>query len=234
MRLSQLTAAWMWDAEQAGQYRGMCIGCNKACISNQVIVRPPRRRHPHRAARWATSWSPRPSSASQSTGRGSGTPGPLRSVTSMRMTLFFVLTATVIVSPGAPEPLCRILLTKSSPTSNAATSPHGYPGPSSLSTNARATRARSARPASVTVSRTARPAISAPPSRPPRPREFTRAGGRTHRDERPTRRQTSSRARSRNGHRNPIKRLRTPLPGPDSRPPCVRGHRNTAPYSATR
>jgi hypothetical protein len=26
-----------------------CIDCNKACISNQVTVRPPRRRHPHRA-----------------------------------------------------------------------------------------------------------------------------------------------------------------------------------------
>jgi hypothetical protein len=34
--------------------------------------------------------------------------------------------------------------------------------------------------------------------------------------------------------RNPVKRLPTPLPGPDSRPLCVRGHRNTTPYSATR
>ena len=32
-----------------------CIGCNKACISNQVTIRPPRRRHPHRDARPATS-----------------------------------------------------------------------------------------------------------------------------------------------------------------------------------
>ena len=58
-------------------------------------------------------------------GRGSGAPGPLRSVTSTRITSFTVLTATVTVSPGAPEPLCRRLLEKSSPTSNAATSPHG-------------------------------------------------------------------------------------------------------------
>jgi hypothetical protein len=36
------------------------------------------------------------------------------------------------------------------------------PRPSTSPTNARATRARSARPASVTVSRTTRPAISAP------------------------------------------------------------------------
>ena len=102
-----------------------CIGCNKACISNQVTVCPPRLRHPHRVARRATRWSPRPSSASLPVGRGSGTPGPLRSVTSTRMTSFAVLTATVTVSPGAPEPLCRRLLEKSSLTSKAATSPHG-------------------------------------------------------------------------------------------------------------
>jgi hypothetical protein len=46
---------------------------HKACISNHVTVRPPRRRHPHRAARRATRWSPRPSSASLPAGRGSGT-----------------------------------------------------------------------------------------------------------------------------------------------------------------
>ena len=46
------------------------------------------------------------------------------------MTSFAVLTATVTVSPGTPGPLCRMLLTKSSPTSRAATSPHGCPGPS--------------------------------------------------------------------------------------------------------
>ena len=130
--------------------------------SNQVTVRPPRLRHPHRVARRATRWSPRPSSASLPAGRDSGTPGPLRSVTSTRITSSAILTATVTVSPGAPEPLCRKLLEKSSPTSSAATSPHGWPEPSSPSTNARASRARSARPASVTVSRTARPAISAP------------------------------------------------------------------------
>ncbi len=52
----------------------------------------------------------------------------------------------------------------------------------------------------------------------PRPREITQAGGRTHRDARPTRRQTSSPDTPRNGRRNPVKRLPTPLPGSDSRP----------------
>jgi hypothetical protein len=125
-------------------------------------MRPPRLRQPHRTARRATRWSPRPSSASLPAGRGSGIPSPLRSVTSTRITPFTVLTATVTVSPGAPEPLCRRLLEKSSPTSSAATSPHGCPGPSTPSTNARPSRARSARPARVTVSRTVRPTISAP------------------------------------------------------------------------
>ena len=55
-------------------------------------------------------------------------PGPLRSVTPTRMTSFAVMTATVTVSPGALEPLCRMLLAKSSSTSSAATSPHGCPG----------------------------------------------------------------------------------------------------------
>jgi hypothetical protein len=40
-------------------------------------------------------------------------------------------------------------------TSSAASSPHGCPGPSTPAVNTRATRARSARPAIVTLSRTA-------------------------------------------------------------------------------
>jgi hypothetical protein len=95
-------------------------------------------------------------------------------------------------------------------------------------------RNRLPRRASVTLSRTASPAVGTPPSRPPSPREITRAAGRTHRDARSTRRPTSRPDTPRNGHRNPVKRLPTPLPGPDSRPLCVRGHRNTPPYSATR
>jgi hypothetical protein len=63
------------------------------------------------------------------------------------------MTPTVTVSPGAPEPLCRTGSPKISLTSKAAASPHGCPGPSTSPTNLRAARARSARPASVTVSR---------------------------------------------------------------------------------
>ena len=66
------------------------------------------------------------------------------------------------VSPAAPEPLCRTLLPDSSLTSRAASSPHGCPGPGTPAVNARATRARSARPATVTLSRTAALATSAP------------------------------------------------------------------------
>jgi hypothetical protein len=83
------------------------------------------------------------------------------------------LTVTVTASPEAPEPLCWTLLPNSSLTSKTASSPHGCPGPSIALTNERATLARSARPASVTLSRTARPVISAPPSLPPAPREVT-------------------------------------------------------------
>jgi hypothetical protein len=53
-------------------------------------------------------------------------------------------------------------LPNSSLTSRAASSPHGYPGPGTPPANARATRARSARPATVTLSRISGPAISAP------------------------------------------------------------------------
>jgi hypothetical protein len=44
--------------------------------TNQVTIRPPRRRQPHLAARAATSPSPRPPSASPPAGRSRGTPGP--------------------------------------------------------------------------------------------------------------------------------------------------------------
>src|SRR5579863_2995748 len=80
------------------------------------------------------------------------------------------MTATVTVSPGAAEPECRTELPKTSLTSKTATSPHGCPGPRTSDTNLRAARPRSARPASVTLSRTATLAITAPAlPRPPRP-----------------------------------------------------------------
>jgi hypothetical protein len=106
--------------------------------------------------------------------------------------------------PGSTRAGCRTLLLNISLTSKTATSPHGCPGPSTSETQARAARARSGRPASVTVSRTVASVISAhPPSRPPWSREIARAAGRTHRDGRPTRGQTSRPGHPRNGHRNP-------------------------------
>ena len=135
--------------------------------SNQVTIRPPRRRDPHRTARAATSWSPRPPSALRLAGRSFGVPGPARSVTSTRTMPFPILTATVTVSPGTPEPLCRRLLAKSSLTRSTASSPQGCPGPRTAPTNERTILVRSASPATFTLSRTVVPVISAPPSRPP-------------------------------------------------------------------
>ena len=57
--------------------------------------------------------SPRTPSASPPEGRSCGTPQPPRSVTSTRTTPPAARTA--IVSPSAPEPLCRMLLLNSSP-----------------------------------------------------------------------------------------------------------------------
>jgi len=57
--------------------------------------------------------SPRTPSASSPEGRSCGTPRPPRSVTSTRTTPPAARTA--IVSPSAPEPLCRMLLLNSSP-----------------------------------------------------------------------------------------------------------------------
>jgi hypothetical protein len=141
---------------------------------------------------------------------------PARSVTSTRTMPSLALTATVTLSPLAPEPLRRTELPKISLTSKT-----GDPCP------LRPSRKRHGLP-------------NRPPSHhrirlPRRPRpERTRVTGRTRRDACSTRRPTSSPDTPRNGYRNPVKRLPTPLPGPDSRPPYVRGQRNTPTYSATR
>jgi hypothetical protein len=192
--------------------------------------------------------SPRPPSASRPAGRSSGVPGPARSVTSTRTMPSPEMTATVTVSPGAPDRLCRILLLKISLTSKIAASRHGCPEPSTSETNARAARARSARPASVTLSRTATLAITAPalprPPRPGKPAGQRADAGKCTLD-------SAMHVKSAHGLHGPCpwlvrgrgprpwpsvqsQRSRTPLPGPDSRPPCVRGHRNTPPYSDTR
>jgi hypothetical protein len=71
---------------------------------------------------------------------------------------------------------------------------HGCPGPGTPAVNARATRARSARPATVTLSRTTALATSAPafPAR-PAAREITRDRGRAHGHARSARRPGPSR-----------------------------------------
>jgi hypothetical protein len=110
--------------------------------SNQVTVRPPLLRQPHRAASAATSRSPRSPSASPSARRSFGAPGPLRSATSTRTMPPLAVTVTVAVPSGAPDPLCRTLLLKSSLTSKTAASSQGCPEPSTSPTNRRASRAR--------------------------------------------------------------------------------------------
>jgi hypothetical protein len=100
-------------------------------------------------------------------------------------------------------------------TSSSASAPHGWPGPSTPATNARATRARSACPASVAVSRTARPAISAPtfPAALAPGKSRGPPGGHTGMHARlGGTRQAETRPQA--GHLHPVKRLLTPLPGP--------------------
>ena len=89
------------------------------------------------------------------------------------------MTATVTVSPGAPEPLCRTELPKTSLTSKTATSPHGCPGSEYLR-DERAGGPRPLRPpgkrhalpdrTTLAINRT-RPSLAAPP------RETCRAAG---------------------------------------------------------
>lgn len=82
--------------------------------STQVTVRPPRRPETHRVARDATISRPRPRSASRPAGPAFGIPVPLRSLTSMRTLPSPARTATVTVSPGAPDPECCTLFPNSS------------------------------------------------------------------------------------------------------------------------
>ena len=92
--------------------------------------------------------------------------------------------------PGRPETLCSALLLKSSPAGPRRLR-RGAPGRSTPPTKARATRARSASPASVTLSRTAAPPITSPlPGRPPREDRTRR--GRAQGHARPTQRRMSS------------------------------------------
>jgi hypothetical protein len=171
----EITACHHPDTLTSGEFKPLpdtaecCIGCIKPVSrtrspsARRAVAAPPRREPLNEL---------KPPAAFRITARRTQLrrPGPARSVTSTRTIPPPALTATMTVSPGAPEPLCRTELTKTSLTSKTATSPYGCPGPSTSETNARAVRARSTRPASVTLSRTASPAITAPAlPRPPRP-----------------------------------------------------------------
>lgn len=93
---------------------GGCEG-QPCSSSNQVTVRPPCCREPQRAARRSTRLSPRPPSASRSSRRSSGTPGPLWSVTSTRTMPLSDVMPTVIVPPRTARGAVPTLLPKSSP-----------------------------------------------------------------------------------------------------------------------
>ena len=130
------------------------------------------------------------------------------------------------------------------------------PGPSTPPVKARATRARSASPASVTLSRSAAPATRPPPSRPARPggAPGTAAGtGRMHAQLSPGRQAAPgpcTGAAGRNMRSNvavrgrpwksrrctpTVRTVHTDRPNStDARPLYVRGQRTTTVYSATR
>lgn len=84
--------------------------------------------------------------------------------------------------------------------SKTASSPHGWHGPSTAPTNVRTTRTRSLRPATCTLSRTAR-LISAPPSRPHGKLGGPRAGAREIHAHLSRHRQAKSEPRARVPHK---------------------------------
>jgi hypothetical protein len=157
-------------------------------------------------------------------------------MTSTRITHSPAVTATVTIPPGAPERLWRTLLPKSSLTKSAVSVPHGCPEPSTPATNARATRARSASPANVTLSRTLTISARVLPWPPAGEAHRSRAHG--HGNVRSTQPLTSSRkrppARPVRGRPWKSRRCRPTVLVAHTRPPCVRGPRSMAVYSATR
>ncbi len=144
--------SWQQAVDRSGRGRrclraraqaGAAVGrrCQPCDSPDQVTVRPPRRRQPHRAPLPVTSCRPRLPSASRSAGPSSGTPGAAAAGDLHPDNAVPALIVTV--SPGTPGRLCRSLLPDSSLTSSAASAPHGCPGPVTPAVNARATRARS-------------------------------------------------------------------------------------------
>ena len=126
--------------------------------------------------------------------------------------------------------------------------PHGCPGSSTSKTNERGARARPPASRSPGPPPRSSPTRPSPPAPPP---ETSRAasGRRDMHAQLCRERQAAHRAAQHLRRPGPwlvrgcgprpwpsvqSRRSLMPLSGPDSRPPCVRGHRNTAPYSATR
>jgi hypothetical protein len=162
-------------------------GISRAAALNQVTIRPPRRRQPHRAASPATSPSPRPSSASPPARRSSGTP---------RATAVSDLNPDQSV-PGPDrdrDRLSRITRAAVLHTITQQLPVNQQDGDIPARVHRAEHRVHErARPASVTLSRTAAPAISAPAL--PRPPDCGITGppdGHTG-DARPAHRGTSSR-----------------------------------------
>ena len=194
-------ACWWPDLGSRRTRRHLCrsqAGCRS---SNQVTVRPPRCRHPHRAARPATRCSPRPPSASRPAQESSGTPGPLRSVTSTRTRPSPALTATVTVPPRSARPAVSDTIAEQLAHQQRGVVPARVPG----TEHPGCERGGDTRPLLPPGHRHALPdrypshqrTRPSPPST--IPGESHRAAGRTHVDARSTQRLTSSRTPSRRG-----------------------------------
>jgi hypothetical protein len=145
----------------------------RRCLPCDSPDRSPSARHaaasPHRVALPATSCRPRLPSTSRSAGPSSGTPaaaaGDLHPDNAVPGSDRDGL-------PGEPPAGCAAGRCRTARSRAARHQPRtGCPGPVTPAVNARATRARSAHPTTVTLTWTAVSAISAPPARRPRPRK---------------------------------------------------------------
>jgi hypothetical protein len=121
---------------------------------------------PRRQAR--NQLKPRPPSAPRPARDSSGTPGPLRSVTSTRTRPSPALTATVTVPPAAPDRLCRTLLPNSSPAGRRHPRTGARDRAPRLRTRGRPAPAPPARPPSRSPGSAAQPSAH-PPSPAARP-----------------------------------------------------------------
>jgi hypothetical protein len=198
-----------------------CCGTRQwRCSSGKI----PGRRQP------APPWTPSPPGTIHS-----GPPNPTLHLMQLGLELEPGHQPTAAPSPPAPPRREARDELKISLTSKTATSPHGCPGPSTSETKARAAP-RPLRPPGKRhglPDRCPRHQCTRLPGRPRPGQSRGPPGGHTGMDARLGDKRQGQGTRG-TGTGTPVKRLPTPLPGPDSRPLCVRGHRNTTPYSATR